>query len=135
MSGQVADKQTSFVGVASYYVVFLVVLAGEGTIVHFVGLIYGLIIFILGGAALGVFELRSIEVGTEFRDPLLRLGLYLTRRFGMLGYYGYALTVGASMGGGAVLKSLNHSRRVSITLLTAVLFAAIWVPLFHFVWK
>ena len=53
----------------------------------------------------------------------------------MAGYLLNAVVTGGAPGVAVVLKKLDHPRRLSLTLLAAVLFAAVWAPLWHYVWR
>lgn len=129
-----ADKK----GVWGFYLMALIFFFCEGTIIHFLTPIIGfwgvLAAFIVGGFLLGLWELRVIEVGEEFRDPLMRFGLWLWRENPPLGFLVHSTLTGASMGVGMVLKQMDHPQRLQYTFAAAVAFAFVWVPVWHLVW-
>lgn len=122
-------------GVWVFYIVFVVLLFVEGAIVHLLGLWFGGAVFLFGGAALGIFELHSTESDQRLRDPILRLGHWLQTRWGPLGFLLNAVITGGSPGVAVALKKSNHPRKLLLTLLAAVLFAVVWAPFWHFVWR
>lgn len=134
-------------GVWVFYVVFFVLLAAEGAIVA--GVLAGArwlgapsvgpwaawILFVLGGSALGLFELRSITTEQKMRDPILVACCWMQRRLGLLGFLVNATVIGGSPGAAVALKQTGNSRATSLTLLAALLFASVWVPCFVFLWR
>lgn len=125
-------------GVWGFYLMALVFLFLEGAGVHFftpyIGFWGVLALFIFGGFLLGLWELHTIEVGEEFRDPLMRFGLWLWRENPVLGFVVHSTLTGASMGVGMILKQMDHPRKLEYTFAASVAFAAVWVPLWHYVW-
>jgi hypothetical protein len=122
-------------GVLTYYVTFVIFFFIEASIVHFFGFWPSMVIFIVGGAILGLVVMRMTKPEDTFRDPLLKAGVWFYEKLGYIGYVFYAVSFGAPTGIGAVMKKLDHPRKLSLTLISAVLFAVVWVPLFHYVWK
>lgn len=121
-------------GVWVFYAVFVTLLFIEGGIVHVFGLWIGGALFLVGGVVLGLYELQSIRSEERLRDPILRLGVWMQTHWGVFGYLVNAIFTGGSPGVAVVLKKLDHPRQLSLTLLAAVLFAAVWAPLWYFVW-
>ncbi len=134
-------------GVWVFYAMFVVLLVGEGAIVAAVlagarwidepsmGPWAAWILFTAGGSVLGMFELRSIRTDQKMRDPILRACCWLQRRFGPLGFVVNATVIGGSPGAAVALKQSGHENKTELTLLAAVLFASVWVPLFVFLWR
>jgi hypothetical protein len=90
-------------------------------------------IFIMGGSLLGLFELRSITTEQKMRDPILAACCWLQRRAGVLGFLINATVIAGSPGATIALKQTGNSHATKLTLLAAVLFASVWIPLFVFV--
>lgn len=122
-------------GIWVFYLVFVILLFVEGSIVHTLGLWIGGAVFLFGGAALGLFELRSTKTNQRLRDPILRIGCRLQTNWGAAGYVLNAVITGGSPGVAVALKKLDHPRRVPLTLLAAVLFAVVWAPVWYFLWR
>jgi hypothetical protein len=134
-------------GVWIFYVAFFGLLVGEGLIVGAViaisramhiegyGGLIAWLLFVLGGAALGWIELRSIRPAQKMRDPVLRACCWLQGRFGVPGYLVNALFIGGAPGSAIALTQTSNPHRHSLTFLAAVLFASLWVPIFVLVWK
>jgi hypothetical protein len=137
----------SNLGVWIFYVVFVGLLLGEGLIVGAVlavaraahhpalGPWAAWVLFIGGGFFLGWIELRTVRPAQKMRDPILRACCWLQRRHGVLGYLVNAVAIGGAPGSAVALVQTEHPRRRSLTLLAAILFASVWVPLFVFVWR
>jgi len=134
-------------GVWVFYFVFVAMLATEGLIVAGVlavarsvhhpriGPWVAWVLFMAGGAILGLLELRAIRPGQQIRDPILRACCWLQRRWGTPGYLVNALLIGGAPGSAVALVQTEHPHRQGLTYLAAVLFASAWVPLFVVVWR
>lgn len=134
-------------GVWIFYVVFVVLLAFEGMLVGAAlavarslhhpsaGPWAAWALFVVGGASLGLVELRAIRPQQRMRDPLLRACCWLQRHLGMTGYVVNAVIIGGAPGSAVALVQTDHPRRLGLTCLAAVLFASVWVPLFVLVWR
>jgi hypothetical protein len=135
------------VGVWVFYVVFVLLLVAEGAIVaailaaaRWLGLSSlgpwaAWLLFIAGGSLLGLFELRSITTAQKMRDPILMACCWLQRRLGPVGYIINATVIGGSPGTAVALKQTGSYRATALTILAAVLFASVWVPLFVYLWR
>lgn len=142
-----ASTRRGQAGVWVFYAVFLILLVAEGAIVAAVlagarwlnqpslGPWAAWVLFILGGSLLGLFELRSITTDQKMRDPILRACCWLQRRLGLLGFVANAAVIGGSPGAAVALKQTGHQHKTTLTLVAAVLFASVWVPLFVFLWR
>ena len=134
-------------GVWIFYAVFVVLLVFEGAVVAAVlaaarslhhpsaGPWAAWVLFVVGGTLLGFLELRAIRPEQRMRDPLLRACCWLQRRMGIAGYAVNAIVIGGAPGTAVALGQTGHPHRRSLTVLAAVLFASVWVPLFVTVWR
>jgi len=140
-------KRRGQAGVWVFYAVFVILLVAEGAIVALIlagarrigepslGPWVAWVLFIAGGSLLGIFELRSITTDQKMRDPILRACCWLQRRLGPIGFVVNAAVIGGSPGAAVALKQTGHKQKTELTLLAAVLFASVWVPLFVFLWR
>ena len=148
MSNQrVAPKNTTETGIWVFYALFVGLHFFEGAIVgailHLASWLHAgaagpwaaWVAFVAGGIILGNYELHSINTDQKLKDPLLRFCVWLQRRFGPVGFLINAVVIGGSPGAAIALKKVDHPQKSQLTLLAAILFASVWVPLFVYVWR
>lgn len=135
------------IGVAMFYVMFFALLAAEGAIVGGVekvsatagasaaGPWIAWLLFVIGGAALGAYELHVVTSPRRLRDPILRLCCHLQSRYGLRGFVVNAAVLGGAPGTAIALRKVNATRPGLRMVIAAVIFASVWVPIYDLFWR
>lgn len=122
-------------GTWTFYLVFVLSVLFEATLVHFLGLWLGGAVLFVGGLCLGLFSLKFTNPETKARDPFFRAAIWCIKRQPQLGYTLLAIVLGGAPGAAVAYKKLNHPQAVWLTVLAAILFAAFWTVVFTTIWR
>lgn len=121
-------------GAWSFYLVFMLSLLFEGSIVHVLGLRWGMIALWAGGACLGFFALAFTDPAKKAPDPFFKASIWLLSRWPRAGYIPMVLMAG-SPGTAVAYKKLKHRHAKTLTCLASLIFAAVWAPIFYYIWR
>lgn len=129
------EKEKAETGVWIFYAVFVLAVLFEAGLVRFLGLWLGGIVLLIGGAGLGMLELRTTKPSDKANDPFFRAGLWLDRKNTILGYIMMAIVFGGAPGTAVLYKKKDHPDAFMLTMLAAILFAGFWAPMLHYLWR
>lgn len=122
-------------GTWTFYLVFVISILFEATLVHFLGLWLGGVVLLVGGLGLGLFSLKFTNPEAKARDPFFRAAIWCIKRQPQLGYVLLAIVLGGAPGTAVAYKKINHPQVVWLTVLAAILFAAFWAIAFSTIWR
>lgn len=120
-------------GTWTFYVVFVLSVFFEATLIKLLGFWLGGAVLLVGGLALGFFSLKFTNPETKAQDPFFRAAVWCVQRQPQLGYLVLAVVLGGAPGTAVVYKKLHHPQQVLLTVCAAVLFALVWAVVFSFV--
>lgn len=132
-------------GVLLFYVVFVVILITEAVFVkgvlyassHWIGISWlgfwlAWAFFAIGGSVLAILTLRITKATQELRDPLLAAGYWVHRKSLWAGFL-YNSVINGPLGTSIIIKKTGYRSMGLFCVLSALLFASVWVPIFTFV--
>jgi len=123
------EERTGSAAQLTYYAGWVVMFLVESVAWVTLGIVLGIVAFVLVGTAWGLWQARQTSVGEQLRGPILRLTKRLIDRSGLLAFVA-ALILGGPPGVAAAAASSDRRDLDRLVVGSSVLYAALCVA-FH----